>query len=176
MDTSLPLMYNWVKRTRADVLQYVESLPAEIFLAKHPDVPYGSIRDLQAHLAYAYLWWVGRYGLGLPAFSQDLETQAITTAAAMRAKFLEVDAVLEQAFATFQDVDVPFTVVRPGRDQLVVTKRWLIVRPITHEFHHHGQVLMLGRLLGYPVPEHLGADLVLPADVVCPTEIVGQIC
>ncbi len=162
MDTSLPLIYNWVKRTREDVQRYTESLPPEVYLQQHQDVPYGSIRDLHAHIAYAYLWWVGRYGLGLPAFEQELEMKAINTPAAMRAKFLEVDTILEQAFATFDDVDAPFEVVRPGRDQFMVTKRWLIVRPMTHEFHHQGQLLLLGRLLGYPLPEGLGADLVLP--------------
>jgi uncharacterized damage-inducible protein DinB len=53
-------------------------------------------------------------------------------------------------------------VIRPGRDQLMVTQRWLIVRPITHEFHHGGQLLMLGRALGHPLPEDMGTDLVLP--------------
>jgi uncharacterized damage-inducible protein DinB len=162
MDNSLPTIYNWVTRTREDVLTYTESLPNEIYLQHHPEVPYGSIRDLHAHIAYAYLWWVGRYGLGLPAFAQELETKAITTAVAMRKKFLEVDAILEQALTTFEDLDAPFEVIRPGRDQLMVTKRWLIVRPITHEFHHQGQLLLLGRLLGHPMPEGLGADLVLP--------------
>jgi uncharacterized damage-inducible protein DinB len=160
MDTSLPLMYNWVKRTREDVLTYTESLPPEVYLQQHPDVPYGSIRDLQAHIANAYLIWTGRYGLGLPAIQQELEL--LPNATIMRNKFLEVDAVVEQAFATFEDLDAPFEVIRPARDQLMVTKRWLIVRPITHEFHHQGQLLLLGRLLGHPMPDGLGADLVLP--------------
>ncbi len=160
MDSSLPLMYNWVKRTREAVLAYAESLPSEVYLQQHPDVPYGSIRDLQAHIANAYFIWIGRYGLGLPIMQQNLEL--LPNAIAMRKKFLEVDAVLEQAFAVFEDLDAPFEVIRPGRDQLMVTKRWLIIRPMTHEFHHQGQLLLLGRLFGYPLPEGLGADLVLP--------------
>ena len=162
MDPSLPTMYDWVKRTREDMFAYTETLPNETYLREHPDFSYGSIRDLHAHMAYAYLWWVGRYGLNLEPFQQQAETAAITDVAAMRKKFLEVDAVLERAFETFDKLDEPLEVIRPGRDQLMVTQRWLIVRPITHEFHHGGQLLMLGRLLGHPLPEDMGTDLVLP--------------
>ena len=95
LDRSLPTMYGWVKRTREDVFAYTESLPNEVYLREHPDFPYGSIRDLHAHIAYAYLWWVGRYGLNLEPFQQQAETALITNVAAMRKKFLEVDAVLE---------------------------------------------------------------------------------
>ena len=162
MDASLPTMYDWVKRTREAVFAYSETLPNEIYLREHPDFSYGSIRDLQAHIAYAYLWWVGRYGLSIEPFNQDAETALITDVAKMRAKFLEVDAMLEQAFQTFDKLDEPLEVIRPGRDQFMVTQRWLIVRPITHEFHHGGQLLMLGRALGHPLPEDMGTDLVLP--------------
>jgi uncharacterized damage-inducible protein DinB len=162
LDPSLPTMYDWVKRTREDVFAYTESLPNETYLREHPGFPYGSIRDLHAHIAYAYLWWVGRYGLNLEPFQQQAETALITDVAAMRNKFLEVDAILEQAFEKFDKLDEPLEVIRPGRDQLMVTQRWLIVRPITHEFHHGGQLLMLGRLLGHPLPEDMGTDLVLP--------------
>jgi uncharacterized damage-inducible protein DinB len=162
MDPSLPLMYDWVKRTREDVFKYTESLPNDVYLAENPTLPYGSIRDLHAHVAYGYLWWVGRYGLGLPPFQQELEIRDLTDVAAMRTKFMQVDAVLEQAFETFDQLDEPWEVIRPGRDQFFVTKRWLIVRPITHEFHHQGQLLALGRVLGHPLPEDMGTDLVLP--------------
>jgi uncharacterized damage-inducible protein DinB len=162
MDTALPTMYDWVQRTREDVFAYTESLSNEVYLREHPDFPYGSIRDLHAHVAYAYLWWVGRYGLNLEPFQQQAETALITDVARMRAKFLEVDALLEKAFQTFDKLDEPLEVIRPGRDQFMVTQRWLIVRPITHEFHHGGQLLMLGRALGHPLPENMGTDLVLP--------------
>ncbi len=104
MDPSLPTMYDWVKRTREDVLSHTETLPNEMYLREHPDFPYGSIRDLHAHMAYAYLWWVGRYGLNLEPFQQQVETELITDVAAMRKKFLEVDAVLEKAFETFDQL------------------------------------------------------------------------
>jgi uncharacterized damage-inducible protein DinB len=185
-DTVLPTMYDWVKRTREDVFAYTETLPNEVYLREHSEFPYGSIRDLHAHIAHAYVWWIGRYGLGLEPYQsqlktlppgdvatpsalratlvtlQDAETLSFADVAAMRKKFLEVDSILEKAFQTFDKLDEPLEVIRPGRDQLMVTQRWLIVRPITHEFHHGGQLLMLGRALGHPLPEDMGTDLVLP--------------
>jgi uncharacterized damage-inducible protein DinB len=70
--------------------------------------------------------------------------------------------LVKQAFVTFDRLDEPLEVIRPSQDQLMVTQRWLIVRSITHEFHHGGQLLMLGRALGPPLPEDIGTDLVLP--------------
>lgn len=185
-DASLPAMYDWVKRTREDVFSYTESLPNEIYLREHPELLHTSIRGIHAHVAHSYVWWIGRYGLGLEPYQaqidtlpasevatpialratlvtlQQAETLSLTNVAAMRAKFLEVDAILEQAFEKFDRLDEPFKVIRTGRDELMVTQRWLFVRNWTHEFHHKGQLLMLGRVLGHPLPEDMGTDLVLP--------------
>lgn len=80
----------------------------------------------------------------------------------MRTKFVEVDALLEQAFETFDQLDQPLEVTRAGGRKVVVTQRWVLVRTITHEFHHKGQMLAFGRTLGYALPEAIETDLVLP--------------
>ncbi|WP_376777678.1 DinB family protein [Deinococcus rubellus] len=36
------------------------------------------------------------------------------------------------------------------------------MHPITHEFHHKGQLLALGRVLGFPLASGGDTDLVLP--------------
>ncbi len=38
-------------------------------------------------------------------------------------------------------------------EPLIATPRWLFTHTVTHEFHHKGQVVAMGRLLGYPPPE-----------------------
>jgi uncharacterized damage-inducible protein DinB len=40
--------------------------------------------------------------------------------------------------------------------------RYLLLHPVTHEFHHKGQVTSLGRILGHPVPDGTDLDLALP--------------
>jgi uncharacterized damage-inducible protein DinB len=162
MDPSLPLLYTWAKPTREVLLDYTESLPPEVYIFEHPDFAYGSIRNIQAHVANCYLSWVGRYGLDLERYHDQFEASSLEDAPAMRTKFGEVDLVVEQACASFAQPDEIFELVRPGRDRLRVTQRWLIMHPMTHEFHHKGQLLALGRVLGHPLPAGGDTDLVLP--------------
>jgi uncharacterized damage-inducible protein DinB len=156
----LLLMYDWVRRTREVLFEYTDSLPVDVYTLEHPDFAYGSIRNIHAHVAECYLWWVGSMGLGRTWI--DVEPSSLPDATSMRAAFAKVDLMLEEAFTKFQSLDEPLEVVRPGRDTLMVSQRWLIVHPITHEFHHKGQLLALGRVLGHPLPAGMDTDLVLP--------------
>jgi uncharacterized damage-inducible protein DinB len=160
MNDDLKLMYNWVKRTRETLFEYTESLPNDVYTLERTDFAYGSIRNIHAHVAECYLWWVGH--VGLKHEWVDFEASSIPDVRAMRQKFLEVDAVLEEAFQEFDRLDTAFAFERPGRDTLQVTQRWLIMHPVTHEFHHKGQLLALGRALGHPLPPSGDTDLVLP--------------
>ncbi len=186
MDPSLPLMYKWVTRTREQLLQYTESLPNHVYLQEQPGVPSSSLRDIHAHVANMYEWWVGRFCLGIEPYEQQLaalspssiktrpdrieaiialeraETLGLTDVSAIRTKFLAVDALLERAFLTFDRLDQPFEVIRASGRPTVVTQRWALVSNMMHEFHHKGQMLALGRALGYPLPESIQTDLVLP--------------
>ncbi len=186
MDPSLPLMYDWVRRTRERLFEYTQSLPLHVYLQDQPELPASSLRDIHAHVANMYEWWIGRYALGLEPYQAQLATLApasVTThaarteaiialeradtrqlgdVAAMRAKFLTVDAIMARAFATFDQLDEPLEVIRASGRRVVVTQRWALVSNMTHEFHHKGQMLAFGRALGYPVPEDLETDMVTP--------------
>lgn len=80
----------------------------------------------------------------------------------MRRKFLEVNALVERAFATFEHVDEPLEITKASGRRVTVTQRWLLVSNIMHEFHHKGQMLAFGRALGHPLPETIETDMVLP--------------
>ncbi len=186
MDPSLPLMYDWVRRTRERLFEYTESLPSRVYLQAQPGLPSSSLRDIHAHVANMYEWFVGRFCLGVEPYQQQLaalppsevathatrteavialeraETLRLTDVSAMRSKFLEVDSLLERAFETFDQLDRPFEITRASGRRTVVTQRWVLMSNIMHEFHHKGQMLAFGRALGYPLPETLETDLVLP--------------
>ena len=186
MDTSLPLMYDWVKRTRERLFEYTESLPNQVYLQDQRGLPSSSLRDIHAHVANMYEWFVGRFCLEVEPYQQQLaalppsevamhaarteaiialeraETLRLTDVTAMRTKFLEVDALLERAFETFDQLDQPFEIVRASGRRTVVTQRWVLMAQVTHEFHHKGQMLAFGRALGYPLPETIETDMVLP--------------
>jgi uncharacterized damage-inducible protein DinB len=158
----LILMYDWVKRTREVLFEYTNSLPNEVYTLEHPDFAYGSIRNIHVHVAGCYQYWVGAMGLQQTISYVDEPTSSLPDAASMRVAFAKVDLMLEEAFEKFQNLDDPLEVVRPGRDVLMVSQRWLVTHPITHEFHHKGQLLALGRVLGHPLPSNADTDLVLP--------------
>lgn len=186
MDASLPLMYQWVRRTRERLFEYTSSLPNEVYLRDQPDLPSSSLRDIHVHVADMYLWWIGRYCMGVEPYREQLdalpssatsthaarmasiialeraETLRLTDAAAVRAKFSRVDDLMAQAFETLDRLDEPFEVTRASGRRVTVTRRWALVAQMTHEFHHKGQMLAFGRALGHPLPEDIATDLVLP--------------
>ena len=186
MDSSLPLMYAWVRQTRERLFEYVESLPNKVYVQDQPGLPSSSLRDIHAHVTNSYEWWVGRFCIGVEPYQQQLaalplselathaarieaiialeraETLRLTDVTAMRTKFLEVDSLLEGAFETFDRLDQPFEITKASGRRTMVTQRWVLMRTITHEFHHKGQMLAYGRALGYPLPEAIETDLVLP--------------
>lgn len=125
-------LYTWVRRTREVLFDYTQHLPLEIYTLERPDFGFGSIRNLHAHVADCYLWWVGRVGLGQAGL--ELDPRLIPDTAAMRGLFAQV---------------YPFHHPSPPSNPMQISQRWLL-HPITHEFNHKGQMLALGRVLGHP--------------------------
>ena len=186
MDPSFPLTYDWVRRTRERLFEYTETLPNEVYLQGQPGLPSSSLRDVHVHVAHSYLWWVGRFCLGVEPYQRQLaalppsevatptarteavialeraETLRLTDVSTMRGQFLEVDALIERALESFDRLDQPFEITKASGRRTVVTQRWVFMRSVTHEFHHKGQMLAFGRALGYPLPETIETDMVLP--------------
>ncbi|GHF62112.1 putative damage-inducible protein DinB [Deinococcus metalli] len=161
MNQDLRTLYPWVKFSRERLFAWAEALPDGVYTQDHPDFAYGSLRNVQAHIAGCYLVWVGRRGLN---DTPHLDSAAIPDVAAMREVFAGVDAVMERAFGAFTTPDEEFDLPL-GNEVLRVTQRWLVMHPITHEFHHKGQMLTMGRVLGHPYPAGPDTDLGAPGDV-----------
>lgn len=165
MNDDLRLFYGWIKGSRQRVFAWLDTLPPEVFTQERPDFAYGSLRNIQAHVAGCYRVWVGHKGLELPAFQQALNEADLPDVAAMRAAFGEVDAMLETAFEQFANLDAPLDIIFHGQP-IRVTQRWLLMHPMTHEFHHKGQLLARGRVLGHPYPDGPDTDLPLPFETI----------
>jgi uncharacterized damage-inducible protein DinB len=153
----LEIFYDLARRTRSKVLDWLETLPPDVFTLEHEQFAYGSLRNIYAHSADCYLWWVGSVGLG----REEVEMK-VGDVSELRAAFTRVDATVAEALETFADLDTPLTWTSPSGHAHSLTKRWLIVHPITHEFHHKGQALALARVLGHPHPGNPDTDLVDP--------------
>lgn len=163
MNPDLRALYPWVKFSRERVFAWAESLPDGVYTQERPDFAYGSLRNVQAHIADCYVAWVGVRGLGEEHGWVD--TAVVPDVAAMRRVYAGVDAMMARAFDQFTTPDEVFDL--SWRDEVLqVTQRWLVMHPVTHEFHHKGQMLTMGRVLGHPHPPGPDTDLGSPGDVM----------
>jgi uncharacterized damage-inducible protein DinB len=158
MNDDLAIFYRLARTTRAGVLGWLDTLPPHVLTERRDDFAFGSLDRIYAHAADCYLWWVGTVGLG----RSDRPASEAGSVRALRAAFEAVDAAVEEALATFEDLDAPLPWTSPEGHQEVLSRRWLLVHPITHEFHHKGQALALARVLGHPHPGLPDTDLVAP--------------
>jgi uncharacterized damage-inducible protein DinB len=143
----LRTFYDLAKRTRAGVLDWLESLPSEVLTYERDDFAYGSLSAIYAHIADCYLWWLGSVGLGrkeVEVSSRDMQ--------GLREVFTLVDVTAVAALDSFTAPDEPFGWTSPSGRTTTLTRRWLFLHTITHEFHHKGQALALARVLGHPHP------------------------
>ncbi len=158
MNQDLRTFYDLTQRTRAKVLDWLETLPPDVFTMQNDSFAYGSLSAIQTHIADCYLWWVGTVGLG-SAEEPEIEVDDVQ---ALRSAFARVDATVLQALDSFTDLDVPFIWTSPSGKDIALSRRWLILHPITHEFYHKGQALALARAIGYPHPGNPDTDLADP--------------
>lgn len=160
MSGDLRVLYRWVQGSRAVLFGYLESLPPGVYTREVPGFPLGgSMRNLHVHSADCYVYWLEYVGLGSPR--RDLRCEDYPDPASVRTAFAEVDALVERFLDRFDgSLDQPMRRVLPWRPEgLIVTPRWLLLHPITHEFHHKGQLVVIGRQLGHAPPE---TDLAFP--------------
>jgi uncharacterized damage-inducible protein DinB len=160
MNEDLKIMYDLVRRTREVLLEFAESLPKDIYTLERPDFAYGSIRNIHAHVAFCYLAWAG-VALGYKREDLIVPAEQILDAKAMRKRFKFVDSIVNEALEKFTTPDEPLEFAHRSGN-LKLTQRWLLLHPITHEFHHKGQLLALARVLEHPLPGDVDTDLVLP--------------
>jgi uncharacterized damage-inducible protein DinB len=139
------------------VFDWLETLPPGVVAEARPDFAFGSIGSIYSHIADCYHWWTGTAGLGY----DRLEVQEHSVPA-LREAFDQVDAVVTEALAAFTHLDEPLPWTSREGYQEVLSRRWLILHPITHGFHHKGQSLALARVLGHPHPGRPDTDLVAP--------------
>jgi uncharacterized damage-inducible protein DinB len=157
-------MYRTIKLTREVLFEYCASLPLEVYIAEHPGVSHGSIRNTHLHVANNYHGWIGHFALSeddnVVSFT-SLKPRDYSNLEAVRAAFAAVDAMVEE-FLTRYSQTMMSTLRRRVSwmpEPFSATPLWIFTDLITHEFHHKGQIVILGRDAGYPPPQ---TDLILP--------------
>lgn len=137
--------YALIQRTRESLFRYCEAMSPTDYVKEIEVLGGGSIRSLHAHVADCYRVWLGNRALGksLP----KLNPESIGDVEKMRGVFRKTDALVVEFLKEYQS------------DNSESNKLWLFTHTITHEFHHRGQIVKMGRILGYIPPKMNLANL-----------------
>ncbi|MDP2949349.1 MAG: DinB family protein [Chloroflexota bacterium] len=155
-------VYGWVKVTRRGFLEYCSSLPVDVVTARREDFGHASMRGALIHIADCYRFWLAKTAFvrDVPRF-EPRDYQDTTSIVKLFAE--TVDPLVDEFLAAYGGVRLAarleLRVPWEGDGPFVVSPLWLMTHVITHEFHHKGQVVALGRMLGHLPPE---TDLAAP--------------
>ncbi|WP_350243078.1 DinB family protein [Deinococcus sonorensis] len=144
---------------RQTLLTFLSTLPPDLLRERRPGFGQGSILETLTHVADCYGGWTSEVLMEEPwAFAEGVEP----TLDALRTRFERVDALLARALQSTRLEAGEWTHTTRQGDALLVSGPWLLLHPLTHEFHHKGQVVALARVLGHPVPPDVDLDLPPP--------------
>ncbi|HRW75572.1 MAG: DinB family protein [Lewinellaceae bacterium] len=152
MSSSFPILareqYALVCNAREVLLAYCDRLPPEALLTGQPEVGWGgSIRNLLVHNANAYRYWIGMQALGRSL--EFIHEADVPDLSAVRDLYRDVDRMMEAFLEAYgEEGQSEVEVHRKGRTYSVDALA-VFTHVITHEFHHKGQILTLGRRLGH---------------------------
>jgi uncharacterized damage-inducible protein DinB len=144
--------YDWIQRTRETLFSYCETMSTSDYVKELESFGGDSIRSLHAHTADCYRVWLGNRGLGKPL--PKINPESVQNVQEMREVFREIDVLVHEFLNEYKSrwnhtVQVSFSSGGSGE----FTSLWLFTHTITHEFHHKGQIVKIGRQLGYIPPE-----------------------
>ncbi|MFB7817696.1 DinB family protein [Paenibacillus chitinolyticus] len=147
----LKSQYEMIQRTRESLFRYCETFSKTDYVKEVEALGGDSIRSLQAHVADCYRVWLGSRALGksLP----KIKPESIDNVQEMREIFKKTDALVHEFLSEFKNKWDPTVQASWQSDNVELTELWLFTHTTTHEFHHRGQMLKMGRQLGYIPPK-----------------------
>jgi uncharacterized damage-inducible protein DinB len=153
----MSVMYDWVRQTRDPLIAALSALGPERYQAPQATLAGDSVRDRHLHIAQCYIYWVARVGLGenIP----DPRPEDFADAQSARAAFTTADGAVARMLERFAGRMDEVIERRSGEYVGEFTPRWLLSHPITHEFNHKGQIIVVVRMFGVDPGD---TDLVYP--------------
>ncbi|MEK4852033.1 DinB family protein [Paenibacillus sp. FSL H7-0756] len=143
--------YEMIQRTRESLFRYCETMSPADYVKEIETFGEVSISSLHAHVADCYRVWLGIRALGksLP----KINPESVDSVQKMREIFKNAD---ELVYEFLNDFKIKWDPTKPTpwhSDSVELTELWLFTHTITHEFHHRGQIVKMGRQLGYIPPK-----------------------
>jgi uncharacterized damage-inducible protein DinB len=143
--------YEMIQRTRESLFRFCETLSPTDYVKEIETLGGVSIRSLHAHVADCYRVWLGNRALGksLP----KITPKSVDNVQNMREIFKNTDELVYEFLNDFKIKWDPTIPASWQSDSVELTELWLFSHTITHEFHHSGQIVKIGRELGYIPPK-----------------------
>ncbi|WP_068781191.1 DinB family protein [Paenibacillus sp. GM2] len=143
--------YDLIQNTRESLFRYCEIMSPTDYVKKLETLGGVSIHRLHAHVAECYQVWLGTRALGksLPKITPE----SIHNIQEMREVFKKTDELVYEFLNEFKNRWDPALQASWQSDSMELTELWLFTHTITHEFHHRGQIVKIGRQLGYIPPK-----------------------
>lgn len=152
----LTAQYELVKESREVVFEFCEHFSNSDYLKEQVNFNKKSIRDLHVHVANSYLKWVVKFAMKKPVeFFNPAELSALED---IHEVYKKVNACVSDFLQRFQDQSEAAIQNEVDKIGIVTyTPLEIFTHVITHEFHHKGQILAMGRMMGYTPPD---ADII----------------
>ncbi|PFA63068.1 damage-inducible protein DinB [Bacillus sp. AFS015802] len=144
--------YEWIRRTRELLFDYCETISPADYVKELEGFGGDSIRNLHVHVADCYRVWLGARALGqsLPVITPE----SVHDVKEMREIFRKTDDLIHEFLEEFKgNWDHTLQVSFGDGESAEISALWLYTHTVTHEFHHKGQIVKIGRQLGYIPPD-----------------------
>jgi len=143
----LQAQYSLVKRSREILFNYCSGISQEDFISEESSIGRGSIRNLLVHNANAYQFWIAKHSL-----NKEIDFTAyisVNTIIEIQALFKTIDDLVNDFFNFVKTNNHTCLEIKLNGNFKLIDVLELFTHVITHEYHHKGQILSLGRSLGY---------------------------
>jgi uncharacterized damage-inducible protein DinB len=153
---TLKEQYQLVLGSREVLLSYLDTIKPDDLKAQIENSNKRNIRYLAVHIANTYIFWLGKF-----AFKRDIkyiDEDKISNVNEIRKGYDEVNQLMEEFLNHHSDYNTPVEgEIFWLKKNMTFTVLELLTHVMTHEFHHKGQIMTMGRMFGYKPPD---ADII----------------
>lgn len=154
--TSFEIMksqYNYVLESREIMLTHCSAMLPEKFAEQLAEFKMNSICMLLVHTANAYVYWIGKFGLGKELkYFADRKDYTVDD---IKNMYTVVDSLVADFTEKYKDNSgIMITGYNSiAEDNVTYPALQIFLHALTHEYHHKGQIMSISSLIGYPPPD-----------------------